>query len=227
MLLVERFLDIENSERSVAEALGGTNDRHPYIGRRVNNRQSRSICGNHLKRTIYVSFVKDLFEDLSEYISSTMRNAALKGLDPARFVGDAKIDITAAEFLASGSWSAAVGLVSDTVFRKIENEKSTKDLVRKASARLGLQLDQTKFDVAMPYLEARHVLVHRDGKVDDRYRQEYPRIRIKDEKIVVDHMFVTDARSAVTELALDIDRKVIAANLVRLQDMSGLAAAGG
>jgi hypothetical protein len=162
-----------------------------------------------------------LFEDLSEFISDTMTKAALKGIDPGRFVGEVKLDIHAADFLAAGDWEAAVKLVSDAIFRKLENERNTRDLIRKASVRLGLQISQQTLDAAMPYLDARHILVHRDGRTDEQYRRDYPNIRLRDERIVVDYPFVADAKRTVTALALDIDQRIIASNLVRPQDVSG------
>ncbi len=116
-----------------------------------------------------------------------MTKAALKGIDPARFVGEVRLDIHAAEFLAAGNWDAAVALVSNAIFRKLENERNTKDLVRKASVRLGLQIDQGKLDAAMPYLDARHMLVHRDGKTDEQYRRDYPGIPLDGEKLIIDY----------------------------------------
>lgn len=220
-LLVRQFFAVRNSETTVSEALGSTKDRHPYLGRRVNARRSRQICGSHLKHTLHVAFVKDLFEDFSAFLSETMTKAALKGIDPARFVGEVKLDLHAAEILAAGNWDAAVRLVSDAIFRKLENERNTRDLIRKASVRLGLQIEPAALDAAMPYLDARHILVHRDGVTDQQYRDDYPQVALNGEKIVVDYPFVSAAKQAVTALALDIDNRIIAADLVRRQDIDG------
>lgn len=220
-LLVRKFFAVGNSDASVAEALGSTNERHPYLGRRVNARKSRVICGSHLKQTLHVAFIKDLFEDFSAYLAETMTKAALKGIDPARFIGDVRLDIHAAEILGAGNWEATVRLISDAIFRKLENERNTRDLIRKASVRLGLQIDQATLDGAMPYLDARHILVHRDGVTDPQYRNDYPLIPHNGDKIGVDYAFVSEAKRTVTSLALDIDAKIIAADLVRRQDMQG------
>ncbi|WP_380785641.1 hypothetical protein [Sphingomonas sp. R86521] len=219
--LVEKFITIPNSEDSVAVALGSDEQRYPHLSRRVNVRDSRNIVGQHLKATLHAAFIKDLFEDFSEFISGTMTKAALAGIDPARFVGEIKLDLHASEILAAGNWDAAVRLVSDAIFRKLENERNTKDLLKKASARLGLDLDATLVAGAMPYLDARHILVHRDGKADPLYRSDYPLIPLRNDKIVVNRDFVESARNAVDALARHIDDRIIQANLVRNQDMSG------
>ena len=219
-LLVRAFIARPNSQASLSAELGSDPAHHPYLGRRTNNRQSRRICGTHLKSTLYIAFVKDLYEDFSEYIATIMTNAAMKGINPARFVGDVKLSISAADILATGSWDKAVREISDAIFRKLENERNTKDLIRRASERLGLNIDQVLLDNAMPYLDARHILVHRDGKTDEQYRHNYPDIPLRDQKIITDFNLVSDAKGAVTALARDIDDKLLAADLVRAQDIA-------
>ncbi len=73
----------------------------------------------------------------------------------------------------------------------------------------------------MPFLDARHILVHRDGTADELYRRDYPQIALRKGKIVVNFDFVLSARAAVDALARHIDDRIIHANLVRNQDMHG------
>ncbi|WP_294217966.1 hypothetical protein [uncultured Sphingomonas sp.] len=220
-VLVGQFVQMPNTNDNIAVSLGCDAGRYPNLARRVNVRDSRKIVGGHLKATLHASFIKDLFEDFSEFIADTMTKAAQAGIDPARFVGEIKLDIHAAEILGTGGWDAAVKLVSDAIFRKLENERNTKDLIRKASARLGLALETGIVEAAMPFLDARHILVHRDGTADELYRRDYPQIALRKGKIVVNFDFVLSARAAVDALARHIDDRIIHANLVRNQDMHG------
>lgn len=224
--LVERFFRLPHSDENLAVSLGADAERYPLLSRRVNTRTSKNICGNHLKATLHAAFIKDLFEDFSAFISDTMTKAAMAGIDPARFVGEIKLDLHAAEILATGNWEATVRLVSDAIFRKLENERNTKELLRKASARLGLALDQAILDAAMPFLDARHILVHRDGRADDQYRHDYPQVVLRNGKIQTNYQFVIGARNAIDALARHIDERIIHANLVRNQDLVGQAGQG-
>jgi hypothetical protein len=221
--LVRSFMGSANSTSTVAEGLASTNTQYPYLAKRVNSKRSREICGMHLKRTVHIAFVKDLFEDFSEYISTAMTKAAQAGIDPNKFVGEVKLDLHVADILKSGNWDAAVKLISDAVFRKLENERNTRELIRKATVRLGLNLTQAKIVAAMPYLDARHILVHRDGKTDEQYRTDYPGIALRGDAIVVDYTFVSAAKTNIIALAQHVDDNLIAANLVRAQDLSGNA----
>ena len=225
-VIVRRFLGQANSDHTIAEALNSTNERHPFLGRRQNNRQSRMIVGRHLVRTLHTAFVKDLFEDFSEFLSTTLVRAAQRGIDPARFVGDVKLELSAATILKTGNWDAAVQEISDAIFRKLENERNSKELIRKASVRLGLALNAQVVDAAMPYLDARHILVHRDGKTDEIYRNDYPHIELDGDRIQVNFAFVSAARDRVTTLVRHIDDQIIAMGLVRRQDMVGQQAPG-
>lgn len=220
-LLVRRFRSQTNSETSVCEALGGDTVQYPNLNRRTNTRKSRNIVGSHLKATLYAAFTKDLYEDFSEFLASSLNRAALAGVNAAQFQGDVKIDFQAREILKTGSWEAAIALVSEKIFRALENERSTITLVTKVSSRLGLNLEQRVIADAMPYLDARHILVHRDGRVDDQYAEKYPEIPIRNGRIRLDYGFVQQARACVKCLALHIDERLCAAGLVRPQDMTG------
>ena len=220
-LLVESYLKDANSDENIAVAQGATVESHPVLAARQNNRASRNTTGNHLKSTVGAAYIKDLFEDFTDYISDVMTKAAIKGISPGQFVGDVKLEMSARDILSAGSWDEVVSNISREIFRKLENEKSTRDLINKASVRLGLNVDKTLLSEAMPYLDARHILVHRDGKTDEKYRKTYSTVRLRDGKIVTDLVFAKKARIAVKALAADIDAKIIDADLIRQQDLSG------
>jgi hypothetical protein len=223
-LLVCRYLNGANSDENISISLGSTTEAHQVLASRPNTRASRNTTGNHLKSTVAAAYIKDLFEDFSEYISEVMTKASIKGVNPGQFVGDAKIEIQAKDILSAGSWEKVVSNISGEIFRKLENEKNTRELIKKASRRLGLNVDNALLDAAMPYLDARHILVHRDGKTDQKYRDTYPTVRLRGEKIVSDMAFAKAAKITVKALASDIDAKIIAADLIRQQDLSGNAA---
>ncbi len=168
-----------------------------------------------------MAFVKELYEDFSEFLATSLSRAALAGVDAARFAGEGKLEIHAKEILHAGSWEAVIRLISDKIFRALENERKTRDLITKMGNRIGLAIEAAQLDAAMPYLDARHILVHRDGKPDELYTRSYADIPIVNGEIQLNFEFVGRARSTVTALADHIDERMIAANLVRRQDMAG------
>jgi hypothetical protein len=224
-VLIGRFINMANSRDSIGSALGAAMDTHPIIHSRINTRNSRNVLGLHFKKTIYAAFIKDLYEDFADYVSSSLSRAALAGIDPARFVGEIKLDLHAVEIIAAGSWENVVRLMSDKIFRALENERSTIVLINKISRRLGLNLDNQILNAAMPYLDARHILVHRDGLADEIYRNQYPQVPLQGERIILNFALVSAARTNVRALARHIDDQLIAMGLVRPQDIVGGAAA--
>ncbi len=216
-VLINQFINAtKDSNETVAAAIGANAISHPKLNGRVNSKTSRKIVGIHLKRTVYGSFVKDAYEDFGEYLTSIVALAAHTGMDPARLIGDLKVDLKVADLLATGSWNEMVKKISETIFRSLENERSTIKLIDKIDGRLGLKLLPKKIADAMPYLDARHIIVHRDGRPDTVYRTKYPAIGIAtDARIKLDFNFINNARTSICALARHIDDQVIAKNLCK------------
>ena len=220
-LLVKQLKSLSDSDESICEALKGQPDGHERLHARRNTAASRGIISNHFRRTIQSAFIKDLHEDFSEYLATSLGRAALTEIDPNRYTGEVKIDIKASELLAAGSWEAVVSLISSKIFRALENEKSTRKLIQKISDRVGLQLDDAIMDAAMPYLDARHVLVHADGIADEAYKTAYPGIDLSGDKLSINFSFVTQAKDAVNKLACHIDEQLLDKGLVPADFISG------
>lgn len=218
-LLVSSFRNIPDSNQMLATALGSNSADHPYLGRRRNTQNSRNVMGGHFRRTFYGSFIKDIYEDFEEFVSETMTRAAQKGVDPSRFLGDVKPTVDAKTLLSAGNWDSVVRIISNDIFRKLENERSTIKVVKGLTTRLNFDLPDLIIDTAMAYLDARHMLVHQDGRADAEYRQKYPHITVDNGKISLTRLFATNAKSAVDDLAKAIDDQIIANNLVRPEDM--------
>ncbi|GHG82052.1 hypothetical protein [Pseudodonghicola xiamenensis] len=222
-LLVKQLRSLNDSDKSICEELAGQPDRHERLHARRNTAASRGIISNHFRRTIQSAFIKDLHEDFSEYLATSLGRAALTEIDPNRYTGEVKIDIKASELLAAGSWESVVSLISSKIFRALENEKSTRKLIKKISDRVGLELDDAILDTAMPYLDARHILVHADGIADVEYKTAYPDIELNDDKLSINFTFVTHAKDAVHKLACHIDEQFLDKGLVPPAFISGPA----
>ena len=169
-LVVRDFVRMPSTADTVAVALGSTDALHP-AQRQVNSKRTRVVRGGHLKRVLAASLVKDLYEDFVDFLAETMARAALAGVDPKRFTGDARFELNTKDVLGAGDWNGVVTLVSQKVFRALGTERKTAALISKSAARLGMTIDQAVIDAAMPFLDARHQLVHQDGKADSKYRE--------------------------------------------------------
>ena len=69
-----------------------TMEKHPLLYNRTNNANSRKLVVNHLRKTIYVSFIKDMYEEVTEYIRYILQEGAMNGVDPRRLVGEHNVN---------------------------------------------------------------------------------------------------------------------------------------
>ncbi len=193
---------------------------HPRLAARANSAQNRQIAVNHLKATLCSSFIKDIYEDLTQYMAEILEAAARNGLDPNRLIGEHKVTFEANDILSLGGWPKVVELISKSVFRKLENEKSTKSLLQKINSKLNLGVQQTKIDAALPYLELRHLLIHSDGKADQIFCSTFPAFGATvGQKIQLDHSVLQNARVAITNLINEFDQKIVANSVISASEL--------
>lgn len=193
---------------------------HPRLAARANTSESRRLAVNHLKATLCEAFIKNIYEDATQYFLEILTAAAKKGLDPNRLIGEHKVSLEANDILKAGGWDEVVSVVAQSVFRKLENEKSTKSLLEKMNSKLNLGVSQARIDAALPYLEIRHLLVHADGKADVKFCTSFPAIgATAGKKLKLDYTLLQQARVEICALIDEFDRKVVANNVVLANEL--------
>ncbi|CAN5233548.1 hypothetical protein BH10PSE2_BH10PSE2_00020 [soil metagenome] len=220
-VLVRAFMRSQNTDQTIAEAAGVESVKYLKLSSRKNNKQSRKVIGRHLVNSIGVAYIKEIYEDFTEYLQVSVRRATLSGLNVDRFIGSDNFDFSSKEILKAKNWDSVVELVSDKLFRSLESEKSTISLIKKIIKKLGLDVDAGVVTAALPYLDARHVLVHRDGLADEFYKKAHPNVHLIDGFIVTNFAFVNSARVAIMTLAERLDETLIEKGFVRESDMAG------
>lgn len=194
--------------------------RHPRLAARQNTTGSRTLVANHLNSTLCEAFIKNIYEDLVQYFSEILSAAVKNGLDPNRLIGEHKVSFEANDILSAGNWQNVVEMVSMSVFRKLENERSTKQLIQKMNTKLNLNVKQTTIEKALPYLEIRHLLVHSEGKADEKFAKSYPEICSKSGiKIKLDTVLLKNTRAMISKLVNEFDQEIIKYNVVSPTEM--------
>lgn len=197
---------------------------HTHLNRRINSDGSRKLVVNHLRKTVYTSYVKDLYEEFTMYLRSILTCSVKSGSNINLVVGEFNIDIKLNELISLGSWDKVCDHVVEIVFQKIESQKSTLKLVKQIARRLRIDIDNNIIESAMPFLEARHLFVHEDGKASDEYRKKYKNIdgiSFNDEYIVVNYRFIKSLHDSIHELARHIDLKIVNTNLLHQEFIQG------
>lgn len=193
---------------------------HPRLAARANTPGSRKLATNHLKTTLCEAFLKNIYEDTSQYLSEILTAAARNGLDPNRLIGEHKVQFEANVVLQAGGWDQVVAMVAQSVFRKLENERSTKELLEKMNSKLKLGVQQATIDAALPYFEIRHLLVHADGKADQRFCSSFPQMSATSgHKIKLDYALLQSARASICNLINEFDQQVVALGVVGASEL--------
>lgn len=188
---------------------------HPRLYKQKASDHNRMLVTAHLRKTVRVSYVKDLYEDLAAYLTDIVMCAARKGFSPEQLIGEHRITLEANDILKAGSWESVLRLVAESLFRKLEGLRSTRKLIESLDKKLGLGLDTGLVSAALPYLELRHLLVHADGVADEAFCSRFPQLGAKPhEQIPMSHKLVASARTAVVGLVAHIDERAITAGVV-------------
>ncbi|MFA5190471.1 MAG: hypothetical protein WC740_07095 [Verrucomicrobiia bacterium] len=190
-------------------------DRHPRLATRKASEHNRKLACKHLNTTIRASYIKDIYEELGHYITAILRGCALKGLDGNRLIGDHQFSIDANTLLSLGSWDAVLDYLSTELFRKVESQRSTPKVIAALGTKLNLSLDPAVVEAALPYLEIRHILVHRDGIIDREFAAKHPQLNLKEgDEFTLGYSEIAKARDTIHALVAHIDEKIVQNGLV-------------
>jgi hypothetical protein len=193
-------------------------ERHPRLAKQKTSDENRRDVVGHLRKTVYSSYIKDLYEDFSAYLTE-MVCVTRKSFTPDKIGGSHKITVDANDLLECGSWDRVVALVGESLFDRLGGFSNTKRIVQAMDDILGLDLGKAVVLNAQPYVELRHLLVHADGVASDAFCAEFPDFgAYPDQPVKLGQQTVHDARLAITDLVEQIDAKAIAAGFVAGED---------
>ena len=205
--------DLTGSSRHVLDRVDP--QRHPHLQRRGNSAASRKHVINHLRNTVYGSFMKDTYEEITQYLRTILRQCTQSGFDSDRIIGEHAFKIDARTVLQMGNWETVCENVAVSLFQAMENERSTRKLLRKMCSKLDLSVPACLIDDIIPYIEVRHLLVHSDGLASEEFRRNNEGFSYTDDgKVRLDYRFVSDCHSKSFALIEAFDDAVIANNLL-------------
>lgn len=188
---------------------------HPILSALRPTEQSRKIAFGHLKRTVCVAYIKDVYEELNLYLKSIIEEASLNlNTSAGRIIGEHPFTISAKEILSYASLEEIVKRVVEDLFQKIEACQNTKDIIKAVCAKLDVKVDNATIELALPYLEIRHKLVHTNGIVDQMFKQKFPTIKYSSNSIAINTAVAKDMSKNVTKLVQELDRKLLAKGLL-------------
>lgn len=191
-------------------------EKYPELAKHDNTDQARKIIINHLQSTLAVTFIKDSYEEVTEYLHYILNMGARSGLvKPERISDSVKVSLTDNDILATSSHEEVINLVTKQIYQNIENEKSTIGLVEKICKRLGINVEQQTIDEAIKYLEMRHIFVHEDGKPNKKFKERYQDIRLNQKgRIKLTDIDLHDVRDKIIALISKLDMEMVSNKLI-------------
>jgi len=162
-----------------------------------------------------VSHIKELYEEVTEYIRYILKEGAMNGADTNRLIGEHNVNMKANDVLSKGTKRDIVEFIMQQVFQQLENERSTMTLITKIKNKLGLNLSDAIINGALPYMELRHVFVHSDGKPSTDFRVRYPQFHLDQKhRIKLTSALLDDADKKVRALLKKMDTEMIRLNYI-------------
>jgi len=194
-------------------------EEHPRLARiKVNNDARERVVG-HLRQTLYAAHIKDLYEDCVEYLNNVSMSVGRKGVAPSAFGGEYRFQLSAATILECGSWDAALDAVTKGLGERLK-ALGTHKTVEFLDRRVGLGLDESIVECAFRYIDLRHLLVHEDGRADERFCKSHPGfIATPGRTIKLDAAIARDARRAITELVKHVDERAVRLGVLLPSDL--------
>lgn len=186
-------------------------DMYPLLCDRKQTPTAHIHLVTHLRSTLNVAFIKELYEEVTEYFRYLLFQATSCGVEPEKLIGANDVKMSGMELLSLPTQSDVRQAVVNKIFWKLEGEKSTLSLLQKMNNRLGLNVDAALMEKAIPFLKCRHVFVHEDGVPNQEFRKNYPQIkRTPKGRIKADLSFVREAHAVIDALLLAYDAEMIA-----------------
>ncbi|MCF7861583.1 hypothetical protein K9M79_05035 [Candidatus Woesearchaeota archaeon] len=183
---------------------------HPISNKANLFRYSRSRNNQYAMIELYKAFTCYLKDLLAEFFEN----------DPIKIAGKAQNShLSFFQIVELGSYEKISDQIISSVFRKLENERSTSKLLEKILNHTKISIDdQKKFDGLM-YLEIRHLIIHNNCKADDNFKNKYRNHVAIDSKGKISMTFdlVYKAIISITDLAKDIDEKLLSDNIIKIR----------
>lgn len=205
--------------------LNGSLEKYTVLPRREKNknahRRNRILLANHLKQTIYSSYIKDIYEEVTDYLKLLVKHAlSSDGLvNKKRIIGNNKITLEAKEITGFSNLEQLCGEIVVRMFQQLEQERSTLNLIQEVFRKLDIPEpeDGCLVERAITYLNIRHYLVHADGVCPEEFRtkvdQNIFKFGIKG-YIRLDFDFIKSFRTTILDLVNHIDESIINLNIL-------------
>lgn len=197
---------------TILDALGVDNQRYDRLRHPVNH-DARVFNFSRAQNIEHV--ISSLYRLFTEYMQGALTE--IYATNPLLAAGKAPGALHYVEIIKLGSFDAIADKIVANVFRKLENERSTVQLLDKVLDHTGVNLDPDQKEKALMYLEMRHLFVHNNGKIDEPFHVRYGHLMTTNvgNKLPTRFSIASNAIATIDTILRDIDTQLIALNFAR------------
>jgi hypothetical protein len=121
----------------------------------------------------YKNAIIETYAAFSEYMKNILKE--MYETAPIQVVGKSKkiLNLQFHEIVNLGDFESIKNKMIADVFRSLENERSTIKLIDKIIDGTGVSITDYDKNAVLPYLEMRHLFMHNNGKIDEKFESNY------------------------------------------------------
>lgn len=196
----------QDSNRSLCDIFSLDSQRHTRLDHP--KREVARLTSFSRSKNVEMALVM-AYRYFGEYLRGILRE--IYDHDPKMVVGKAPGSISYHDIVDLSNIEDIINRMIDDVFRRLEGERSTIKLLDKILQHTGVALTEATKSKALAYLDLRHLIIHQQSKIDDKYVAAHGHILDVAEGAKIPLRFQTaeDAIKAIVSMIDDIDTQLI------------------
>lgn len=218
LLIANKIVKKDAKSKLICEALGCTVDTHPQLNVPCSSIDISRVYTTSRKK-IHEQAIVDLYRIFSRYIKDLIEEFIHTDPMPLlqQVCGNKDNTINYAKIISIGDYGKIIEFMANSIFRRLENERSTKLLLDKILSYTKINIDKDVKENALLYLEIRHLIIHNRSLADDDFlAKANGKLTIPlNKKLPMNYDISSSAIKNVCELCRLIDKELIDNHMVR------------
>ncbi|OUP21241.1 hypothetical protein B5F32_05405 [Parabacteroides distasonis] len=203
--------------KNIAETLNAAN--RTYLQLNIPNKEKdiRRVFAFSRKKLNEQAII-EVYKLFSDYISNII--SELFKSNPYRLLGAItdknERTLFYHEIIQLSSYDAIVEEMSRRIYRSFEKQRSTLQLIDKIISITKISISKEIKDDALLYLEIRHLIIHNNSNVDDKFKRmdKTNKIQTTGNKLNMNYTLANDSITAVFKLCKSIDDALVVQSLL-------------
>lgn len=210
----------KNNGKTIAETLGASLDTHGQLNPPNLQRDITRTFVSARKMLNEQAFV-ELHCLFSDYLANVITEIA--HIDPKKLLGTLGTDddrsIKFAELVTLGNYNSILNEMASRVFRKLENLRSSKEMLEQLCKITKIEINDQLKDEALLYIDVRHLIIHNDSVADENFknRNSTGLVPLNKNKICLKYAVTDRAISTIEILCRSIDEALIAKGMLNIR----------